>query len=87
MGGTKSWKDPHPVLPDNYSLCLRRLRGLLRRLRQDPDVFREYDSIIRDQIKQGVVQVIHDPDFTESGKIHYLPHHTVVRKDKQTTKI
>ncbi len=81
------WKDPHPVLPNNYNLCLRRLRGLLRRLRQDPDVFREYDSIIRDQIELGVVQVVDDPDVTESGKIHYLPHHAVMRKDKQTTKI
>lgn len=62
------WKDPHPVLPNNYNLCLRRLRGLLCRLRQDRDIFREYDSIIRNQIEQGVVQVIDDPDFTESGK-------------------
>ena len=30
------WKDPHPVLPDKYQLCLKRLYVLLRRLRQDP---------------------------------------------------
>ena len=27
------WKDPHLLPPDNYQLSLRRLQGLLRRLR------------------------------------------------------
>lgn len=40
-------------------------------------------SITRNQI---VVHVIDDPNFTESGKVHYLPHHAVVHNDKQRTK-
>ena len=55
------WKDPHPVLPDNYQLCVKRLHGLLRRLRQDPNMLDQYDSIIRDQIKQGIVQPVEPP--------------------------
>ena len=81
------WKDPHPVLPDNYQLCVKRLHGLLRRLRQDPNMLDQYDSIIRDQIKQGIVQPVEPQQTTVAGKVHYLPHHAVIRRDKETTKL
>ena len=81
------WKDPHLLLPDNYQLCLKRLHGFLHRLRQDPTVLEQYDSIILDQIVQGIVQPVENPDVAEVGKVHYLPHHAVVRQDKETTKL
>ena len=31
------WKEYHQPLPDNYDLSLRRLKGLLQKLRHDPD--------------------------------------------------
>ena len=42
------WKNLHPTLPDNYQLS-KRLDGLIKRLRQDPEVLREYNSIIYSQ--------------------------------------
>ena len=82
------WKDPHLTLPDNYQLCLWRLYGLVRRLKQDPDVLHEYDSIIRDQIQQGIVETTESSEeANEDEKIHYLPHHAVVQRDKETTKV
>jgi len=30
------WKTPHPLLPDNYDLSMKRLDNLLKRLHQDP---------------------------------------------------
>jgi hypothetical protein len=81
------WKDPHPVLPDNYQLCLKRLHGLLRRLRQDPNMLNQYDSIIRDQIERGIIQPVEIQANTAVGKVHYLPHHAVVCQDKETTKL
>ena len=42
------WRDYHEPLSDNYELSLRRLHGLLQRLRQTPAVLKEYDAIIRD---------------------------------------
>ena len=72
------------MLPDNYQLWLH---GLLCRLRQDPTVLEQYDSIIQDQIVQGIVQPVENPDVAEVGKVHYLPHHAVVRQDKETTKL
>ena len=66
------WKDSHSTLSDNFQLSLTRLNGLLRRLRQDKNVLQEYDSIIKS---------------TDTEVVHYLPHHAVVRRDKDTTKL
>ena len=81
------WKDPHPVLPDNYQLCLKRLQSLLRHIRQDPVTLQEYDSVIQNHTKQGIVQPVEDLESKEVVKVHYLPHHAVIRQDKETTKL
>ena len=38
------WKENHLPLPSHYELSLKRLTGLLRRLRQTPDVLQRYDA-------------------------------------------
>ena len=81
------WRESHPMLPDNYHLCEKRLQGLLRRLRQDPTVLREYDSIIQAQIGRGIVQEVECLEHTTVGQVHYLPHHAVIRRDKETSKV
>ena len=78
------WKEFHETLGDNYQLCERRLRGLLKRLRHEPEVLKLYNSTIQDQLMNGIVE----PVPTESnGAVHYLPHHGIVRADKTTTKL
>ena len=54
------WKATHPPLPENYELSLRRLQGLLSRLREKPDILKEYDSVIKDQIERGIVEVVNE---------------------------
>ena len=75
------WKEFHEPLPDNYQLSLKRLQGLLHRLKQDPAIIKEYDSTIRDQIKKGIIKPIKAEEPC-SNRVHYLPHHAVVRRDK-----
>ena len=60
--------------------------GLLRRLGQNPTVLREYDHIIRDQLKKSIVEPVTEETPT-SNRLHYLPHHAVIRSDKSTTKV
>ena len=81
------WKRSHPPLADHYHLCVGRLRGLIRRLQQEPDVLRAYDSNIKDQLQRGIVEPVEETPDGLCDKIHYLPHHAVVRNDKETTKI
>ena len=80
------WRAYHEDLPDNYNLSRRRLHGLLKRLRWNPDVLREYDPIIRDQLAEGIVEPV-DVSTAAPKAIHYLPHHAVIRHDKKTTKV
>ena len=81
------WKATHPPLPDNYELSQRRLSSLLSRLRKEPDILKEYDSVIKDQIERGIVEVVDKEAKPESNRIHYIPHHAVIRRDKSTTKL
>lgn len=81
------WRDIHPPLPDNYQLALKCLRGLQHRLLQQPSLLKEYDAIIKDQVKQGIVEVIADLTPADGCAVHYLPHHAVMRQDKSITKV
>ena len=81
------WKEQHALLPDNYALAVSRLASVLRRLRGNPKLFAEYNRIIEEQSLQGIISDV-DPDApVQAGRLHYLPHHPVVREDKQTTKV
>ena len=44
-------------------------------------------TLIKEQIKEGIVEVVPDPWAPVVEKVHYLPHHGVIRDDKQTTKL
>lgn len=81
------WKIPQQDLPNNYELSLKRLRGLLRRLQHDKDILEEYDTIIKTQLQQGIVEVVKEPTRADATGVHYLPHHAVIRRDKKTTKL
>ncbi|XP_011408081.1 PREDICTED: uncharacterized protein LOC105315219 [Amphimedon queenslandica] len=81
------WKVSQLELPDNYRLCYNRLMSLLHRLRRNPDIIREYDAVIKDQIDKGIVEIVSNPEQSETDNTHYLPHHAVLRQDKETTKL
>lgn len=81
------FKEFHPVLPDNYQLSKRRLGSLLQRLKSKPQVLEHYDEIIRDQLRNNIIEAITSEREPDAGKVHYLPHREVIRMDKETTKI
>ena len=61
--------------------------SLLRRLSVKPDVSRQYNDVIREQLKQGIIEPIDQGTTNGVGKVHYIPHHEVIRVDKETTKL
>ena len=81
------WKETHPTLPDNYQLSKKRLIRLLHSLKQRPSILRDYDATIKDQFSNGIVEQVDDSDHSITGETHYIPHHAVIRQDKQTTKL
>ena len=80
------WKEFHEPLADNYLLSERRLRGLIQRLKHDPELLKEYNRTIQEQLANGVIEPVF-PDEKATNQVHYLPHHGVVRSDKATTKL
>ena len=38
-------------------------------------------------MEQGIVQRVQHPESGKVGQVHYLPHHAVVRQNKETTKV
>ncbi len=74
-------KDMHSLLPDNLERSKKRLEGLLYQLKQGPDIKKEYDSINWSQLQNGIVL------SSSIYQLHYLPHHAVIRKDKESTNV
>ena len=52
------WKVAHKPLPSNYSNSLARLKGLLRRLKETPEILLKYNNVISQQINEGVKMLI-----------------------------
>ena len=81
------WKQEHPLLPDNYSLCQKRLQGLARKLNANHNFLKEYDAIIKGHEELGIIEKVADSQESPVGHTHYLLHHPVIRQDRTTTKI
>ncbi|KAK2548025.1 hypothetical protein P5673_031844 [Acropora cervicornis] len=71
------FKEDHDLLPDNFASCLS----------VKPDVSRQYNAVIREQLKQGIIKDVDQGTTDSVGKVHYIPHHEVICVDKETTKL
>ena len=45
-----------PDLPDNRALALGRLKSLVNRMRNNPELIQNYDDIITDQRAKGIIE-------------------------------
>ena len=83
---TWPWKEDTPHLPVNKDLAFGRLKSIFKRLNNDPENLQRYDGIIRDQLKQNIIE---EADLTndENTFKHYVPHHPVITPKKNTTKV
>ena len=80
------FRETLPLLPDNHTSSVRRLSSLISRLKTNTNLLQEYDNIIEDEIRSGVLEPANDV-LVPVGNVHYLPHREVVREDKNTTKV
>lgn len=81
------WRSTHLNISLNYQLSLNRLNSLLRKLRQDSQLLTEYDKVMQEQLKNGIIEVVIGGELPSGDRIHYLLHHAVMRRDRQTTKL
>ena len=74
------------LISDNYALYESRLYSIIKRLKRDPVTLQEYDSILKKQESEGIIE--ESPEkFKPAGTVHYLPHHPVIRTDKSTSRV
>ena len=58
------------------------------RLSNNNDLFNEYDKIIKDYIKEDIVEIVPpSEEIVLLGSAHYLPHRAVVNENRETTKV
>ena len=83
------FKEDHETIPDNYSLSLQRCQSLIKRLRSKPEIMAEYNSVIDNQAKQGIIEWVPESELNnpQPGSVHYLPHYEVVCSDKSITRV
>ena len=73
---------------NNRDLACKRLNGLLKKLRRDPDLLQAYDNGIRRYITDKHAEVMPTNECQETAhRLYYLPHHAVIREDSLSTKL
>ncbi|XP_064472699.1 uncharacterized protein LOC135387419 [Ornithodoros turicata] len=72
------------VLADNRSIAQTRLLSQLRRLRDHPDLLKQYHDTISEYFLEGHAEKA--PEVPQEY-LYYLPHHAVIRKEAVTTRL
>ena len=65
--------------------CVTSLRQLHSRLKKNKELLRDYDNVIKDQVKSGIIKAVPENNDNQA-QTHFLPHHGVIRTDRETTK-
>ncbi|MFH4979760.1 hypothetical protein AB6A40_006469 [Gnathostoma spinigerum] len=79
------WKTAEPRAPYNFGLCLGRLKPTLKRIKDDPTLWEQYDETFKQQ--EGL-HIIERVDRKQNGTIiSYIPHQPVITAHKETTKL
>ncbi|XP_065672108.1 uncharacterized protein LOC136089936 [Hydra vulgaris] len=79
------FKIDHPVKGDNYNLSKSRFLAFEKKLASDRDLLACYNIIIKDQLSKGIIEKVSNFELN-IGDVYYLPHRTVIREDKLTSK-
>ena len=79
-------REKNPNLPDNYGLALRRLKSTLSKLQEDSELLRKYNKVIKDQLKNSIIEVVRYKITDDTNK-HYIPHHATINSSSSSKKV
>ena len=79
------WKQEQAALPSNYDITLKSTESTISRLRQEPEILKKYDEIIREQERRGFIELV-PTEKEPPSQVHYILHHPV-KKDLSTTPV
>ena len=78
------FKKPPPLLHDHINLCEKILLKLYSTLKKDTVLLKRYNDIFLNQTKLGIIELANEN--VSPGNCYYIPHHPVIREDKNTSK-
>ncbi|XP_045501426.1 uncharacterized protein LOC123698718 [Colias croceus] len=78
--------DPQCMYGNSKDIAVRKLKALERRLKQNLELYEDYRKVLREYLELNHMIEIEETDI-DNPKAVYLPHHAVVRKEKDTTKV
>ena len=81
------WIRSKSDIPDHFNLCYNRLRYLQRRLIKQPEILKEYQGTIDEQLRCNIIEPVDNSNESSDTFIHYMPHHAVVKQGRSTTKV
>ena len=79
-------KGGHLPVSNEFNICVTRLRQLHSRLKKNKELLRDYDNVIKDQVKSEIIEAVPENDENQT-QTHFLSHVSVIRTDRETTKI
>ena len=80
-------KDNQETLCDNYRLSRRRLTATLAKLRKNPTLLETYSNTIAEQERLQIIEEVDPSKESEVGRTYYMPHHAVIKENRETTKV
>ena len=77
----------HKFLPDNFLVCIQRLKKFKNRLTSE-NLVEKYDEVFKDYGQNKIIEKVpFDEVPKKPGQDHYLPFRPALREDKETTNI
>ena len=76
------FRETHDILHDHFNLCEKRLLKLHSNLKNDTVLLKKYNDIFLEQKQLGIIEEVEE--IVKPGQCHYIPHHPVIREDKNT---
>lgn len=78
---------PECQFGQSIDIAMKRFKSLEKKLLKDNKLYDEYKKVIEDYVKQNHMKEITEKEQLEDPYVVYLPHHAVIREDKETTKV
>lgn len=82
------FKTTGPVCVDGNSRAIaeKRLQGLYSRFKKNTDLHKKYTEVMEEYLQLGFIEKIPETEEKNINAV-YIPHHPVIRNDKDTTKV
>lgn len=77
----------YPISPEGKTrdIAMKRLIQQEHRLQKIPELREEYDKVLEEYLEMGHMEEV--PNDEINNRCVYLPHHAVVRREKETTRL